>query len=584
MDSSDSIGQRTSRVVSPNVLSSPEELFPSTDRFRIDGPPRSGGMGVVFKAIDVGLERPVAIKRIRPEFAAEETLVGRFLREARALAKLKHGNIVKVLELGSDSLGSYIVMDWIEGRSLAEELSEKATIPVERAVHIIRQIAAGLQVAHDVGLHHRDVKPANILLDERDHAVLVDFGLVRIESEAKANAAETITGALLGTVEFISPEQLRDPRSASAASDQWSLGATLYQMVTGFSVRARDDDMLPPEIRPAIVRALKPVPDNRFPSIMAFAEALGVAGSSSISAPASTPASPFEPPKSTGSAASSIFVHSKNRPPLLVAPFTRERAQKSQEAWARYLGIEVEVTNSIGMKLRLIPPGTFEMGSPSSEPERCDNETLHMVTISEPKLMGTFPVTQNEWTQIIGSNPSHFKSVAGQDTGRFPVETVSWDDCQQFLERLNRVEQSHGRRYRLPTEAEWEFSCRAGTMTSFWFGTVLNGKQANCNGNEPYQTTSGPYLQGTSVVGMYGANPFGLYDQHGQVGEWCEDWYDAYDASVNRDPAGPSSGSSRVLRGGSWLYRANYCRSAHRDHCEPSYRPYFGFRVLCELS
>ncbi len=581
MDSSDSIGQRASRVVSPNVLSSPEELFPRTDRFRIDGPPRTGGMGVVFKAIDVGLERPVAIKRIRPEFAAEETLVGRFLREARALAKLKHGNIVKVLELGSDSLGSYIVMDWIEGRSLSEELSEKTTIPVERAVHIIRQIAAGLQVAHDAGLHHRDVKPANILLDERDHAVLVDFGLVRIESEAKANIAETITGALLGTVEFISPEQLRDPRSASAASDQWSLAATMYQMVTGFSVRARDDDMLPPEIRPAIVRALKPVPDNRFPSVMAFAEALGFTGNSTIPAPAS----PFEPPKSTGSAASGTSVHLKNRPSLLVAPFSREQAQKSQEAWARYLGIEVEVTNSIGMKLRLIPPGTFEMGSPSSEPERGNDETLHLVTISEPKLMGVFPVTQNEWTQIIGSNPSRFKAVTGQDTGRFPVETVSWDDCQQFLDRLNRMERSHGRRYRLPTEAEWEYSCRAGTMTSFWFGTVLNGKQANCNGSQPYQTTSGPYLERTSVVGSYGANSFGLYDQHGQVLEWCQDSFGDYETSLNQDPTGPSSGSSRVLRGGSWSYYAYNCRSARRSGSVPSYRSaFFGFRVLCELS
>ena len=281
---------------------------------------------------------------------------------------------------------------------------------------------------------------------------------------------------------------------------------------------------------------------------------------------------PKEPPK-------------PSRPALLVAPFDAQQAKAAQEAWAKHLAMDVEVTNGLGMKFRVIPPGTFDMGSPGSEPERDGDETLHKVTITEPKLVGVYPVTQGEWTKVMGSNPSHFESVSGQDTSRFPVEQVSWDDCQEFLTKLNAEHGLDGWRYRLPIEAEWEFACRAGTVTPFWFGGELNGTQANCNGNHPYQTGQGPYVERPSVVGRYGANPFGLSDQHGQVWEWCADWYDKsyYESSPAEDPSGPSSGSSRVLRGGSWFRGANVCRSADRGCIEPSRRSNrLGFRVVCE--
>ena len=275
------------------------------------------------------------------------------------------------------------------------------------------------------------------------------------------------------------------------------------------------------------------------------------------------------------------------RPSLLVAPFDSRQAAAAQEAWAKHLGVSVEVSNSLGMKFRVIPPGTFDMGSPTSERMRSNDETLHKVTITQPKLLGVYPVTQGEWTRVMGSNPSHFNTVSGQDTSRFPVECVSWEDCQEFLRKLNAEHGLEGFRYRLPTEAEWEYACRAGTVTPFWFGGELNGQQANCDGNYPYQTGKGPYLERPSVVGSYGANPFGVYDQHGNVDEWCGDWYDDdyYSSSPVEDPQGASSGSSRVLRGGSWLNNAFNCRAAYRFLFEPSRRDYgVGFRVLCELS
>lgn len=426
---SESRGQRITRAAGPNHATSPADLFPRTDRFRMAGSPLIGGMGIVFRATDVGLDRTVAIKRIRPEFSADEPLVSRFLREARALARLDHPNIVKVLELSSDFLGHWIVMNWIEGRSLADVLKEHTTIPRDRAIDIICQIASGLQQAHDAGLYHRDIKPANILLEGPDRAILVDFGLVRIESDLQPRMSETVTGAMLGTVEFVSPEQLRDPRTASAFSDQWSLAATLYQMLTGFSVRARDDDMLPQEIRPAIQKALKPIPGHRFETVRDFAQALKGADvatglmSEAIHAPRAAVSGDTQPLRGDSSKlgipeiSTRALPHraeadahefrviepthkrGKNetqdtrmqrvpRPQGLAAPFTADIARATQEAWAQHLGIGVEVRNTIGMKLRVIPPGIFEMGSPTSEPERRVNEVQHIVTISQPKLLG----------------------------------------------------------------------------------------------------------------------------------------------------------------------------------------------------
>jgi formylglycine-generating enzyme required for sulfatase activity len=282
-------------------------------------------------------------------------------------------------------------------------------------------------------------------------------------------------------------------------------------------------------------------------------------------------------------------------PRVLVSPFSAAEALSSQQSLSSSLGREVELTNGIGMKFRLIPPGTFLMGSPEDEEDRDEDEYQHEVRLTRAFYLGVYPVTQAEWTSVMGSNPSWFSSsgdgsdeVSGQDTSHFPVEQVSWDDAQEFLGKLNASHGMSGVRYRLPSEAEWEYACRAGTISPFSFGNVLNGDKANCDGDFPYGTSStGPDLGRTSVVGSYGANGFGLSDMHGNVDEWCQDWYggDYYSSSPSEDPAGPSSGSSRVLRGGSWLYSANFCRSAYRNHGAPAYSDHdHGFRVLCELS
>ncbi len=223
-----------------------------------------------------------------------------------------------------------------------------------------------------------------------------------------------------------------------------------------------------------------------------------------------------------------------------------------------------------------IKGGTFMMGSPTSEPERYNKETQHQVTLSDFKI-GKYEVTQAQWQAVMGSNPSNFK-----DCDNCPVENVSWEDIQEFLKKLNEKYPPSGGRglYRLPTEAEWEYACRTGTSTPFHTGNNLTTEQANYNGFPYNGNPEGQYREKTTPVGSFSPNAWGLYDMHGNVWEWCSDWYGAYPSGAQTNPQGPATGSLRVLRGGSWVDYARFCRSAFRHYNSPSFRGYFyGFRL-----
>lgn len=234
------------------------------------------------------------------------------------------------------------------------------------------------------------------------------------------------------------------------------------------------------------------------------------------------------------------------------------------------------ISRILNAKFILIPSGTFMMGSPFGEPQRERDETQNQVTISNPFYIQTTEVTQGQWRRIMGSNPSHFSSC-GDDC---PVEMVSWNNVQDFILKLNSLERTN--KYRLPTEAEWEYAARAGTTTPFYTGKCLSTKEANYNGRYPLSGCSKrDYRQKTIRVASLDPNTWGLYDMHGNVSEWVQDYYGTYPSDSVTDPTGPSSGLRRVIRGGSWHSSAGICRSASRyDRTPGSFGGNAGFRLV----
>jgi formylglycine-generating enzyme required for sulfatase activity len=222
----------------------------------------------------------------------------------------------------------------------------------------------------------------------------------------------------------------------------------------------------------------------------------------------------------------------------------------------------VDLGDGVKMEFVPIPDGSFMMGSDKIG----DAKPVHRVTISEPFYLGKFEVTQEQWQRIMGSNPSRFKGAKN------PVECVSWDDCQKFLEALKQ--KVPNQTFRLPTEAEWEYACRAKSKTDYCFGDAPDKLRDYAWFTENNQDKTHP-------VGQKKPNSWGLYDTHGNVREWCQDWYGEYTAKSATDPTGPATGSSRVLRGGSWRYSASWCRSARRlYYATTDLRDHSGLRVV----
>ncbi|MEZ5948428.1 MAG: SUMF1/EgtB/PvdO family nonheme iron enzyme [Planctomycetaceae bacterium] len=305
-------------------------------------------------------------------------------------------------------------------------------------------------------------------------------------------------------------------------------------------------------------------------------------------------------------------------PAPAIAPFDANQAKAHQEAWAKYLGVPVEYENSLGMKFRLIPPGEFLMGSTPEEieaalkvagedegwRERINSEApQHKVVLTQPVYVGVTEVTQTQYEQVMGSNPSHFSAtgegkdaVANLETGNHPVEMVGWNDAAEFCAKLSQQEQLkpfyfrsgetvtplEGTGYRLPTEAEWESACRAGTTTRFWSGD----KDQDLVSAGWFGSNSGGR---THAAGELKANPFGLSDVHGNVWEWVQDSWDAnwYRQFPGKPAVNPNSlfsaGSQRVIRGGNWTCSPSHCRSSLRHASHPPARHYLGFRVVLPL-
>ncbi|MFZ4082964.1 MAG: SUMF1/EgtB/PvdO family nonheme iron enzyme, partial [Pirellula sp.] len=398
---------------------------------------------------------------------------------------------------------------------------------------------------------------------------LLDFGIARHQE-----SEHTVTRRMgPGTWEYMSPEQF-DDEDPSASMDVYGLGATIYYALTGkhpFDATALRKLILQKDqgcpdvsklgLADGVVEGLElslhPDSGSRPKSCGALIGLMRGVGRKKTE-----PSVPLPPP-----APSKPVVPAEQRP--VVTAEVKPAAKPAAPEASRSQAVPAEQTNSIGMKFRLIQPGTFMMGSPESEAGRYRDEGQHQVKLTKQYFMGIYPVTQSEYQRIMGSNPSYFKG------DRHPVEQVSWVDATEFIQKLNGLpeERAAGRVYRLPTESEREYACRAGSSTAYCFGE----DEARLGEYAWYDSNSG---NGTQAVGQKASNAWGLYDMHGNVWEWCSDWHGDYPSGTVTDPTGPSTGSFRVNRGGGWSNEAAYCRSANRDGYGPSFRYYhLGFRL-----
>jgi formylglycine-generating enzyme required for sulfatase activity len=606
----------------------------------------AGGMGEVYLAEQPEIGRLVALKVMRPELLRDEEMLQRFFTEVKVAALLSHPphpNIATAYDKDRIEDRHILVMEYVPGIDLARLVAEKGPLPVRAACDLIRQVALALEYAHTQTppIFHRDIKPSNLMVLKNRQVKILDFGLARLGRKNLSGDGLTRSGTFLGTAEYVAPEQAFDASRADARSDIYSLGCTLYLLLTGappfrgpYAVMQRLTEELelvhrlraevPEALSLVVSRMLERKAEERYSTAGELAGALGPfcrketgspplvqATRTNAGSPALEPDTAQQPAEVSG------------KPPTLREQAFRRALLASGAAvgilglvglvclvfFGRHSSAVSSFENSYGMTLVALSRGTFTMGSPKGEEEPGAEEEQHEVSIS-PFYIGRTEVTQKQFRKVMSYNPSYFsnnaegkegikyesapgggkKLVEGQDTEEFPVDNVSWEEANAFCEKLTKLDTRKPDRwmYRLPREAEWEYACRGGARAyqTFHFGNSISGTQANFNSESPYGGASRvPPLNRTSKVGSYQdrvRHPFGLVDMHGNVCEWCADWYgsDYYKTSPPTDPPGPPGGSLRVLRGGCWRSLGLRCRSALRISVGPGGRSRdLGFRA-----
>jgi len=476
--------------------------------------------------------------------------------EGKLQFELDHPSIVRTFDLDPDHNPPYFVMEYIEGESLRERLRREGKLPADEAVDILCQVLGALCAAHEAGVLHRDLKPENILLTADGTAKVTDFGLGVVQAEVTCSLL--LSGSMMsasgrsvsGTYDYMSPQQRRG-EEAAPHDDLYAVGTMACELLTG----ERPEPGIPLEelleeagvdlaFCPCIQKALTR-PKRRYQSAAEMLEAF----------------------------------QSRAKPRLQVYrgwPFDEAEAKRRQQETARALGLPVEREIDLGRGVRLtmvlIPAAEFVFGSPPDEASREDNEEQRRLTIVRPFWMGRYAVTQRQWRAVTGGNPSCFMGA------RNPVEKVSWHDAQEFLQKLNA--HVRGSDFVLPTEAQWEHACRAGTATPFHFGETISTDQANYDGNYTYgRGRKGVYRGETTPVGSFPPNAWGLHDMHGNVWEWCAFPY-SKDVDGSEQKGANAPVELRVLRGGSWRGGPGSCRSAYRGTSPRRSRgDYEGFRL-----
>jgi serine/threonine-protein kinase len=601
----------------------------------------AGGMGTVYKASHRRMERIVALKLLPHAAHESPELIERFRREVRAAAMLSHPRIVTAYDADEVDGRLFLAMEFVDGPNLAELVRERSPLPVHEAVNYVVEAAEGLAYAHAQGVVHRDIKPANLLLTPAGHVKILDLGLASLHEGIghlpAGGGALTVTGVVVGTVEYMAPEQAEDTRQADERSDVYSLGCTLYKLLTGEhlyhcdtavklivahreypipSLRAARPDV-PARLDELFRSMVAKHPDDRPQSMEALIAALDewrrAAGGNSWegggTARAGRRAESEWRPSSDGRSLSLgwfvglaalvglmiVFSQQRDDPAQVdsIASIPRPRMpdglairqdvqasrndlRRVQRTYAEEHGLPIIDTNALGMRLALVAPGEFGMGSDSSAVPEAERPP-HRVRITRPFYIGVNEVSVGEFGRFV--TETGYQTTAqtlhrGVDwrlppgfaqSDDHPAVGLSWNDAVAFCRWLSGKEAAT---YRLPTEAEWEYACGASTDRAADIGR-LAWYAANSLGR-------------THRVGLLEPNALDLSDMLGNAREWCLDGPRQYDAGAVDDPVGPNDGP-RLLRGGDWS-RQGVPRASDRSWSDPDHADSTtGFRVVREI-
>lgn len=560
-----------------------------------------GGFSRTYAAEDVDrLDAPCVIKQFFPQVqgTSERTKAAElFKEEAKRLYELgeNHWQIPRLLAYFEQGSSLYLVQEFIQGQTLLQELQQQA-FGEEQIRELLADLLPVLQFIHERNVIHRDIKPENIIRRQSDSKlVLIDFGGAKQVTQTSLSRQATV----LYTIGYAPSEQMAG--FACQASDLYALGVTcvrllthclplqdshgqihdtLYDPMSGKwswreHLQQQKGVIISHDVGQILDKLLKHLAKERYQSAIEVLQDLNA--TKFFAQPIlgiREPESLFQKQKvTTGVPELEGFLgfHSLQTFEFEVVTVDRDGNEITRESHSTKFYAE-NLGNEVMLEMVAIPGGTFMMGSTDDEGDG-DERPQHEVTI-KPFFAGKFPVTQAQWKavaalpkvkQSLNPYPSKFKGA------NRPVENVSWHEAVEFCARLFA---KTGRHYRLPSEAEWEYACRAGTTTPFHFGETVSTELANCSESDTHTwEQKAKYRKETTPVGSFQvANAFGLYDLHGLIWEWCADsWHKNYDGAPTDGSVWEVGGDNnrRVLRGGSWSFSSVLCRSASRSWNEP---------------
>jgi formylglycine-generating enzyme required for sulfatase activity/uncharacterized protein YukE len=561
------------------TYSKDEYALHDIDKYPIEKILGADGMGCVFLCQDQWRENQVVVKTFwegRRDDVFKELIIMHHLSRAYIAKPLDYGYVNSVKQERP-----YFVREYVEGAIDGETWVKKhGKLKLLMGLKVALQMAKGLAVAHQAGVYHLDLKPASILL-KADEVKIIDFGLARVATSLKQQVAMTeirsqtslLAQSVFETLDYAAPEQRGG--ESNAKSDIFAFGATMYYLLSGENPRSFHRSKLPevPELQALLSDCLETEPEKRpeMPDIIRRLSSL-----LDKIEPALTRELAPQHAEEYKKIEAEIAIPEEEKlfdfeiVTLNAKGKIRQRERKSARYQTEDLG------KGVILEMVYIEGGTFVMGSPKTEKERKDREgPQHEVTL-ESFYMSKYLVTQAQWKAVMGNNPSYFKG------DKRPVENISWQNAVEFCKRLSKMT---GKTYRLQSEVEWEYACRAGTTTPFYFGETVTTDFVNYDGNYSYTSSvpKGIYREETTEVGSFPPNAFGLYDMHGNVWEWCaEPWHENYEAAIEgRVWEKGKTSSLFVLRGGSWFHDAGKTRSAFRGRAElTECNGDVGFRVV----